>query len=168
MRLISPRVTLIPVPHPVAAAVAAHTDAGPALESAGLTAGPGWPHDDSADALRPHAEHGAGEALGTFLITTDEPQPGSVIGECGWFGLPDANGETEIGYGLTRSARGHGLGAEAVAALVTWVEQQPGVRRVSAHALVGNEASRRLLVRLGFTEDGGTPPYVRYVRPYLL
>lgn len=167
MKLIGPRVTLIPVPHAVAAAVAAHADAGPALRAAGLTAGPGWPHPDSPDALRPHADHGSGEAVGTFLITTDDPHPGAVIGECGWLGPPDAVGDTEIGYGLAHPARGVGLATEAVVALISWVEQQPRVQRVTAQALIGNEASRRLLLRLGFCADGGKPPYVRYVRPDL-
>jgi RimJ/RimL family protein N-acetyltransferase len=43
-----------------------------------------------------------------------------------------------------------------------WVGQQPGVRRVVAEALVGNEPSRRLLLSLGFTEEPAEPPYRRY------
>ena len=59
-----------------------------------------------------------------------------------------------------------GLGREAVALLLSWVEQQPGVRRSTAEVLVGNEASLRLLAGLGFVDDGtGVPPYVRLVRP---
>jgi RimJ/RimL family protein N-acetyltransferase len=136
-----------------------------ALAAAGLTAAPGWPHADTADALRPLAEHGGpGPAPGTFLIGVD----GLLVGECGWLSGPDDAGEVEIGYGLAGSARGRGLGTEAVGILAAWVESQPGVRRILADALVGNEASRRLLERLGFRADGAPdrqhPPYVTYVR----
>jgi ribosomal-protein-alanine N-acetyltransferase len=126
-----------------------------------VAAVPGWPHADTADALRPHAEHGdGGDAHGTFLVEVD----GLVVGDCGWFGPPDDSGVAEIGYGLAPSVRARGLGTEAVALLCDWVEQQPGVRRVAAEALVGNEPSRRLLARLGFAEEPAQPPYVRYVR----
>ncbi|MFN2522360.1 MAG: GNAT family N-acetyltransferase [Mycobacteriales bacterium] len=128
-----------------------------------LPTAPDWPHADTADALRPHAEHGPpGEADGTFLIVVDD----RVVGDCGWFGRPDEAGNVEIGYGLAPSVRGRGLGTHAVQLLCDWVEHQPGVRRIAAEALVGNEASRRLLLRLGFREEPAQPPYVRYVRDH--
>jgi RimJ/RimL family protein N-acetyltransferase len=129
-----------------------------ALAAHGLLAARGWPHQDTPDALRPLADHDAGP--GTFLVVVD----GQVLGECGWFGPPDGSGEVEVGYGLAPSARQRGIGTVAVRTLLEWVESQPGVRRVSASALVGNEASRRLLERLGFVADASAPPYVRYVR----
>ena len=159
MNLYGERVTLVPVPHPVAVAVVSGIGLPEALGP--LHAAVGYPHADSADALRPHAEHGGpGPAHGTFLIDID----GIVVGECGWFGPPDADGDALIGYGLAASARGSGIATEAVALLCDWVAQQPGVRRITADTLVGNEPSRRLLLRLGFTQDGGDPPYLRFVR----
>jgi RimJ/RimL family protein N-acetyltransferase len=151
------RVRLVPDPHAVAVAVVTGEGLDAALQP--LTRAPDWPHDDSADALRPHAEHGGpGDALGTFLVVED----GRVIGECGWFGPPDETGTVEIGYGLAASARGTGRGTQAVALLRDWLAGQPGVRRVVAEALVGNEPSRRLLLGLGFTEEPAEPPYRRY------
>jgi RimJ/RimL family protein N-acetyltransferase len=152
-RLSGERVSLVPVPHAVAAAVVA---GGPfPFEHA-----PGWPHDDSADALRPHAEHGGpGDAEGTFLVLVDD----EVVGECGWYGPPGDDGVVEIGYGLAASRRGRGLGTEAVAVLCAWVEQQPGVRRIAAEALAGNDPSWRLLLKLGFVEEPAIPPYRRFV-----
>jgi hypothetical protein len=45
------------------------------------------------------------------------------------------------------------------------LERRPGVRRLTAEVLPGNEASVRLLHRLGFVEvDGGVPPHVRLAR----
>jgi RimJ/RimL family protein N-acetyltransferase len=158
-RLSGPTLTLVPVPFDVAVDVAAGRV--PDLAPHGLTAAPGWPHADTPDALRPLAEHGAPGDGGTWLVVHE----GAVVGDCGWFGPPDDEGAVEIGYGLAASARRQGLGTEAVAVLAAWAEQQPGVRLVSAEVLVGNEASLRLLARLGFTEMGSHPPYLRLVRP---
>lgn len=123
-----------------------------------LTAGRGWPHADTYDALRPYAEHGSDDVAGPFLVVLD----GAVIGDCGWYGPPGANGEVEIGYGLAAPYRGRGLGTATVRALLDWVVAQPGVRTVRAETGSGNAPSRRILERLGFalTEvDGGTVRY---------
>lgn len=167
-RLVGPRVALVPTPYDVAVttldghrpidlATGAVTSA---LGAAGLRVGAGWPHPGTADALRPLAEHGGSGEDGGWLVTVD----GEVVGDCGWRGGPDPDGEVEISYGLAAPARGRGLGTEAVGVLAAWAEQQPGVRRLTAEVLVGNEASLRLLRRLGFMPDGGVAPYVRWVR----
>ncbi len=160
VRLAGPRVALVPVPHPVAVAVAGSLPVEPALAAADLRAAPGWPHVDSGDALRPLAEYGSSGDTGTWLVVVD----GEVIGDCGWFGPPDDAGVVEIGYGLAARSRGRGFGTEAVGVLAAWVEQQPGVRLVTAEVLPGNEASLRLLARLGFSEQGSSPPYLRLTR----
>jgi ribosomal-protein-alanine N-acetyltransferase len=161
VRLVGVHVTLVAVPHELSVAVTSGAGLDAAVAALGLSVAPGWPHADTADALRPLAEHGGpGPAHGTFLIAVDDV----LVGECGWLGGPDENGDAEIGYGLAGSVRGRGLGTEAVGMLAAWVEQQPGVRRVTADALVGNAPSRRVLERLGFRPDGSTPPYVSYVR----
>lgn len=161
MRLAGPRVALVPVPHAVAVAVAEYAPVGAALAAAGLRAAPDWPHEDTPDALRGLAEHGAPGDTGTFLVVVD----GEVVGDCGWFGAADDAGTVEVGYGLAASRRRQGLGTEAVAVLTAWVEAQPGVRLVTAEVLPGNEGSLRLLARLGFREHGSHPPYLRLVRP---
>ena len=89
---------------------------------------------------------------------------GAVVGDCGWRGRPDEDGVVEIGYGLAAPSRGQGLGTETVAVLAAWTETQPDVRLVAAQVLVGNEPSLRLLARLGFVEQGSSPPYLRLVR----
>lgn len=161
MRLAGEHVTLIPVPHDVSVAVVSGAGLNAAVAALELSAAVGWPHADTADALRPLAEHGGpGPAHGTFLITVGA----ELVGECGWLGGPDETGDAEIGYGLAGSVRGRGLGTEAVGVLAAWVEQQPGVRRVTADALIGNEPSRRVLERLGFRPEREAPPYVTYVR----
>ena len=150
-------VRLVPVPQPVAAAVVHGRNLDATLHP--LSRAPDWPHADTIDALRPLATSPVAMP-GTFLVVADDV----VVGDCGWFGLPDDLGEVEIGYGLAASARGRGIGSAAVALLCAWVAEQPGVRRIAAEALVGNEPSRRLLLNLGFVEEPAVPPYCRYVR----
>ncbi len=109
---------------------------------------PDWPHADTADALRPLAEHPDDTPDGTFLITED----GVVVGDCGWFG-PPTDGVVDLGYGLAPSARGRGLGTAAVSLLLDWVADR-GAVQARAEVLPGNAASLRLLARLGFTDVG--------------
>lgn len=159
-RLAGPQVALVPVPRDLARAVLSGGDVRAALGALGLRPGPGWPHADTADALRPLAEHGDAGADGGWLITV----AGEVVGDCGWRGGPDLWGDVLLGYGLAVPARGQGVATEAVAVLCAWAERQSGVRRLVADVLVGNEPSRRLLERLGFVEEGGQTPYIRLVR----
>jgi RimJ/RimL family protein N-acetyltransferase len=159
-RLTGPRVTLVPVSSALARAVVDGTPAADPLAALGLRAAAGYPHEDSPDAFRPLAEHGEHGDDGGWLIAVD----GEVVGDCGWQTGPDADGEVSIGYGLAVPSRRQGIGTEAVAVLCAWTEAQPGVRRLVADVRVGNEASRRLLLRLGFTEAPAEPGWVRCLR----
>jgi len=161
------RVLLVPVSHPVALAVVTHAGAAlaAALAADGLCAGAGWPHEDTADGLRGLAEHGGPGDDGGWLIVLRKG--GQVVGDCGRRGGAARPGDRELGYGLAAPFRRQGLAGEAVAQLAAWTEQEPGVRRLTAEVLVGNEPSLRLLARLGFGPDpvAAPPPYVRLVRP---
>ena len=84
-------------------------------------------------------------------------QQGRAIGTAGIAGGLSPDGDQELGYGLVPDARGQGLGTEAVGALCAYLEQAPGVLRLTAEVLPGNASSLRLLRRLGFVEvPGGT------------
>src|SRR5438270_260269 len=78
------------------------------------------------------------------------PGPGSSSTTTG-ASQAGAAGEVEIGYGLAGPSRGRGLGTRAVAALVDELRARPGVRRIDAHVVTDNLASRRVLERAGFT-----------------
>ncbi len=127
-----------------------------------VNAAPGWPHADSLDGLRISAEHAGTDDETPFLAVLVET--GQVVGEGGWKGGPDGSGDAEIGYGLAAPFRGRGLGTELVALLAGWAAAQPGVRRVTAHAMADNLPSRRALEANGFAVIGGRPPYVDYAR----
>ena len=148
-------IELVPVSQLLAVAVTSYGDIDAALDRPRL---PDWPHDDTADAFRPLAEHHADTQEGTFLVVHE----GVVIGDCGWFG-PPLCGELGIRRRSAPSARRQGHGTEAVAALLAWVGRQ-GATTVRAEVQPGNEASLRLLARLGFAVVGGHAGYVVLTR----
>ena len=55
----------------------------------------------------------------------------------------------DLGYVLARRAWGQGYMTEAVGALMEWVWQQPGVYRVWAVCDIENQASARVLEKVG-------------------
>jgi RimJ/RimL family protein N-acetyltransferase len=123
-------------------------------------AAPGWPHDDTADALSFASDGGW-----TWLVLDDDRR---VAGECGTKAPPDAEARVEIGYGLAPGSRGRGLGTRAVAALLEELERSREVREVTACVHPGNAASRRLLERLGFaigSVDDAEIVYTRALKP---
>lgn len=129
----------------------------------GVDAAPGWPHADTLDGLRIEAEHATCDEETGFLVVLT--QTGQVVGDAGWKGGPDGSGTAEIGYGLSPQFRGRGLGTELVAELAAWASAQPGVRRLRAEVLAGNEPSLRALRRNGFVEVGRHDDLVVLDRP---
>lgn len=111
----------------------------------------GFPSADDHRVLTEVAAAGDGNVRHTYLLVHD----GRAVGTLGVAGPPGPGGDQEIGYSLVPAARGQGLATEAVGALCAVLERQEGVRRLTAEVRPGNEASRRLLVRLGFVEAGG-------------
>jgi RimJ/RimL family protein N-acetyltransferase len=144
-RLTSQRLVLVPQTLTAARALLAG-------EEPGLPLGEGYPHADTADALRMYVENAQADDDGGWFVTLLED--GRVIGDCGTVGWTDEDGRVEIGYGLSAAFRRQGYGGEAVRVLADWVAAQPGVSAVVADVEVGNIASRRLLERLDFHLTG--------------
>jgi L-amino acid N-acyltransferase YncA len=109
-------------------------------------------------------DSGAAAALPTVWVIVRR-EDALIVGDLGTHGPPDSAGSVEIGYSLAPSARGQGIGAAAVGALVRRLATVPGIRQVTAVTGAGNVPSRRLLERLGFQLDVSLPDTgeVRYV-----
>lgn len=157
-RLETPRLMLEPIRLATARAL---LDGSPVAD---LVAGPGWPQPDTLNGLRmdvatADAVADGAERTGWFVVLR---QTGQVIGDCGWYGGPDEQGDAELGYGLAAPFRGQGYGTELVRALVGWCAGQPGVRRIVAEVLPGNTPSRRVLAAAGFTEIVASGDHLRY------
>jgi RimJ/RimL family protein N-acetyltransferase len=90
-----------------------------------------------------------------YQLMIEERDGGRLIGDIGL--RFDANGDCGIGYTLAREHRGHGLATEAVRAAIGYLFGPLDRRRVHADVLPANEASIRLLRRIGFAPTGAAP-----------
>lgn len=78
----------------------------------------------------------------------------------GWVSLRVAERDLEtgeIGYSIVRDFRGRGVATEAVRALLDEAFSEGGLSRINAYCLPENQASRRLLERLAFAQEGTLP-----------
>lgn len=104
--------------------------------------------------------------LGPFLAyVIVRNADGKAVGDAGFHGPPNAEGELELGYAVVPVARGKGYARDAVELLIAWAGRQPGVRSFTARVEPGNTASERLLDLLGFVRDGDRGRMQRFVRP---
>lgn len=90
--------------------------------------------------------------LATFAIT--DARTGEVLGSIGihWIDLPNAVGE--VGYWLSREARGRGVATRALRLVSRWAIGEQGIARLQLRADVANTASQRVAERAGFTREG--------------
>ena len=95
------------------------------------------------------------DSLGTFydwaLIYSAENK---MIGTCGFtsFNLP--NNSAEIGYVINPDYRGKGIAAEAARRVMQVGFEQFGLNRIEARYIVGNDASARVMEKLGMSHEG--------------
>ncbi|WP_214851605.1 GNAT family N-acetyltransferase [Exiguobacterium sp. s193] len=68
-----------------------------------------------------------------------------IIGDAGFKGKPNLNGEVEIGYGLLEQYWQNGYATEAVAGLIQWAQQTTSVLKVVAKTEATNQGSIRVL-----------------------
>ncbi len=85
-----------------------------------------------------------------FAVT----EAGDVIGMVGLEQLLFAHRQAEVGYWLRSDACGKGLGAEAVAGVLAWAFSDLNAHKIKAAVAVGNVRSERLLLSLGFQQEG--------------
>ena len=74
-----------------------------------------------------------------------------IVGSADFKGVPDENGNVEIGYGLGKAFERNGYMTEAVRAMCDWAFQQGNVASVTAQTAPDNVASQNVLKRCGFT-----------------
>lgn len=77
----------------------------------------------------------------------------TMVGRVGFHDRPDDTGAVEIGYAVFTPYRRRGYAGEAAAALIAWAEAR-GVARVIASVGPWNDASLRVIARLGFERSG--------------
>jgi ribosomal-protein-alanine N-acetyltransferase len=87
------------------------------------------------------------------IVLKVDPVP-TVIGSLGAHWVSQPNGTMEFGYAIAEPYWGRGLVAEASRALIRYVFTEYAVERLQARVIVGNEASERVLAKLGFAREG--------------
>lgn len=101
--------------------------------------------DEGADL----AELGKHETFRWF-IWLDEQMVGSVSLK----NISHSMGYGEIGYGIGACYQGKGIGTAGVRLAVEKIFSESGLRKLIAYVHEENQASRRLLEKLGFQEEG--------------
>ena len=76
----------------------------------------------------------------------------TLIGDIGFKGLPNKQGEIDLGYGIISQQTGKGYAKEAATGLIKWALQQPGVTAITASCASGNHASQRILTYLNLSK----------------
>ena len=99
-----------------------------------------------------------------LLIITKVP---IGVGLAGFKGLPNEQGEVEIGYGIDPAYQNQGYMTEAVQALIAWAFEEPACQSVVARdTKKSNIASLRVLTKVGMTQYQETEDafYLRVAR----
>lgn len=86
-----------------------------------------------------------------ITLTSNHMEP---IGGCGCFWASEPNKTMELGYWIAEPFWGQGLAVEACRAVVSHAFRQVQPERMQARVIAGNEASRRVLEKLGFRYEG--------------
>ena len=93
--------------------------------------------------------------LGDFydwaVILRDEDK---MIGTCGFTRFHAAHDCGEVGYVINPAYRGRGIAAEALRAVMDFGFGKLGLHRIEAKYIVGNDASRRVMEKVGMTFEG--------------
>jgi RimJ/RimL family protein N-acetyltransferase len=86
-----------------------------------------------------------------LVLAVEVRETGTVIGEVLLKWASDRQGE--VGFAFARSHHGEGYAAEAARAMLSLGFDGLGFHRITAVVIDGNEASVRLLGRLGFRQE---------------
>jgi [ribosomal protein S5]-alanine N-acetyltransferase len=88
------------------------------------------------------------------LAITLKSEPERMIGALGAHWVSPPNGTMEMGYAIGEPYWGRGIVVEAARALMRFVFTEYAVERFQARVIAGNDASERVLAKLGFTREG--------------
>jgi RimJ/RimL family protein N-acetyltransferase len=113
-----------------------------------------WEHFESAEAtkgfLDGFARGRAEDSRRIFGLWVD----GTLVGGTLFPTINARSGTAELGAFLAKRARGQGIVTRAVEAMVEWAFDERGLRRLEWRCAPGNDSSRAIAERLGFTHEG--------------
>lgn len=79
---------------------------------------------------------------------------GTVIGGAAYKGIPDDQGNVELGYGIDESYQNQGYATEMTGLMVRWALEHEDVVCVQAQTDPENRKSQRVLAKNGFVHVG--------------
>ena len=79
---------------------------------------------------------------------------GKMIGTCGFTRFDYTNNVAEIGYVLNRDYHGQGIVSEAASAVLQFGFERLGINRIEGRFILGNDASRRVMEKIGMKFEG--------------
>lgn len=98
--------------------------------------------------------HGSRHGPAYFFIC---PERRSLVGNGGFKGPPNGQGEVEIGYEVAPAFRNQGWATAAVSRLLVLAFTRPETRAVVAHTLAETNPSNAVLRKAGMTFDSSVP-----------
>ena len=87
---------------------------------------------------------------------------GAIIGSCGYYGIHAWNLRASFGYELASEYWRQGIMTEALRAMISFGFDEMGLNRIDAVVMPGNNASIRMLERLGFHNEGRLEAYEKW------
>jgi ribosomal-protein-alanine N-acetyltransferase len=90
----------------------------------------------------------------SYALAVIERSSGDLIGSCGLELAGDSQVTAETYFALRKQSWGVGYGTEVVAAVVDHALRSLGLHRIWAHVVPGNDASRRVVEKIGMTYEG--------------
>jgi [ribosomal protein S5]-alanine N-acetyltransferase len=124
------------------------------LESLGLKTDKNWPDNESIETLPKIIKNLelVKEPTGfeSWMIVRQDNM--FVIGDAGFKGKPNANGEVDIGYSIIEKEQKRGYGFETAKKLADWAFLHPDVKHITASCLINNIASAKILEKVGMQE----------------
>lgn len=97
----------------------------------------------------------AGEFYDWALIwAADGEMNRRMIGTCGFTRFDLNNNSAEIGYVINPAFRGRGIAPEAVRRVMRYGFDELRLHRLECRYIIGNDASRRVMEKVGMTYEG--------------
>lgn len=92
--------------------------------------------------------------IGRRWAIAEQNKPDELVGTCGYNLWIQASKRAVLGYDLARPHWNRGIMTEALTAVLQFGFEKMALNRIEALVITGNEASYRLLARLGFQQEG--------------
>ena len=97
--------------------------------------------------------------IGIRWAIAEQNKPDELVGTCGYNLWIQASKRAVLGYDLARPHWNRGIMTEALTAVLQFGFEKMALNRIEALVITGNEASYRLLARLGFQQEGTLRQY---------